>query len=663
MRVGILFKMTAISTVFLIAAFLVLAVTGVRMIRSTSYNTAVIMGEAKLKIDIAYFNERLNQKYGILSLQDGGLVGSRGGGLKYDYRLIDNVASAMGVHATVFVRDGDDYRRIATSIVDSLGQRAVDTYLGEGSAAYGPVHSGRDYIGEAVILGKDYLTVYKPIPAPDRSGDVIGILFIGTEMSQINEYIDQASGDRIRAITIIAAIILTLSLLSTILYYRYMIDKPIRGILGGLKALGAGDLTKYLPITSNDEIGDIERYINITMDNISVQREQLRDALCKANDANRAKSDFLSNMSHEIRTPLNAVIGMVAIGKGAADPERKNYALHNIEEASTHLLGVINDILDMSKIESGKFELSHVEFDFEKTMKRVVNVVRLRIDEKRQKFSVYIDQRIPRRLIGDDQRLAQVITNLLWNAIKFTAEGGSIGISASLFGEEGGYCFIEVKVTDTGIGISLKQQESLFQSFQQAESNTSRKFGGTGLGLSISKNIVEMMDGRIWVESEPGKGSAFIFTVKMERGSEDEEPAQAEEEQTDSIPVFPGRCILLAEDVEINREIVTTMLEPTQVSIDCAENGEAALRMFSENPDKYGMIFMDVQMPEMDGYEATRQIRSLGIPRAKTIPIVAMTANVFQEDIQRCLGAGMNSHLGKPLDFDEVFDKMRECMG
>jgi len=513
-------------------------------------------------------------------------------------------------------------------------------------------------------------------------------------------------------------------------------------------------------------------------------------------NASRAKSDFLSNMSHEIRTPMNAIIGMTNIGKSAADIERKDYSFGKIEDASKHLLGIINDILDMSKIEAGKFELAPVEFDFERVLQRVVNVVNFRVDEKKQKLTVYIDRKIPQFIIGDEQRLAQIITNLLGNAVKFTPEEGSININTYFSGEENGICKIKISVRDTGIGISREQQTKLFQSFQQAESSTARKFGGTGLGLSISKNIVEMMGGEIWIESEIGKGSAFIFTVQMKRGEkqrrvyseqinnwkdvrilvvdDDEyilkdfkgivgrlgavcdtalnadealriveqggeydiyfvdwrmpdidgielikrlrsrthasgEPlmimisavesseiaAEAKEAGVDKFlqkPLFPsaiadiiseylgvtrqlpketevdvngifkGRRILLAEDVEINREIVLALLEPTEIEIDCAVNGDEAVRMFTEAPGKYEIIFMDVQMPEMDGYEATSQIRSLDIPEAKTVPIIAMTANVFREDIEKCLEAGMDDHIGKPLDLNTLFEKLNKYL-
>ena len=229
-----------------------------------------------------------------------------------------------------------------------------------------------------------------------------------------------------------------------------------------------------------------------------------------------------------------------------------------------------------------------------------------------------------------------------------------------MLGEENDVCTIQITVTDTGIGIRPEQQSRLFQPFQQAENDTTRKFGGTGLGLSISKKIVEMMGGEIRVESELEKGSAFSITVRMKRGEGNiREPEQSLDAPPDNIDIFAGHSILLAEDVEMNREIVLTLLESTGLSIDCAENGVEAVRMFSEAPEKYEMIFMDVQMPEMDGYEATRRVRAFDTPGAKTIPIIAMTANVFREDVEKCLEAGMNGHIGKPLDFDEVLRYLR----
>jgi len=393
---------------------------------------------------------------------------------------------------------------------------------------------------------------------------------------------------------------------------------------------------------------------------LDIYNTKLKDALAKVVATNKAKSEFLSNMSHEMRTPMNAIINMTSIAKKTLNIERKNYALEKIEDASTHLLGVINDILDMSKIEANKFELVPVEFDFKKLVKRVVNVINFRIEEKHLKLTVQIDKNIPKILIGDDQRISQVITNLFSNAVKFTPENGSIDFDSQLLKEYNNKCVIQISIKDTGIGIRKEHQKNLFQSFQQAETSTSRIYGGTGLGLSISKSFVEMMGGNIWVESEHNKGSKFIFTMRVARGTENElQPKSQKESLRDD---FKGHKVLLVEDVEINREIVLMLLEPAHLEIDCAVNGIQAVDMFIEEPEKYELIFMDVHMPGMDGYEATRQIRAYEEKLSgahKRVPIIAMTANVFKEDINNCINAGMDDHLGKPLNIDNIMDKLR----
>jgi len=543
--------------------------------------------------------------------------------------------------------------------------------------------------------------------------------------------------------------------------------------------------------TRFEETSQMNEILEMT---VKHRTQQLEEQVVLAEAASKAKSSFLSNMSHEIRTPMNAIIGMTSIGKLTPSIEKKDEALSKIDGASKQLLRIINDILDISKIEADKFDLSHVSFDFEKMLQKVTDIVSLRLDEKRQKFSLNIDRNIPHMLIGDDQRLSQVIINLLSNANKFTPVEGSITLDSRLLSEEGDMCRIEIRVTDTGIGVDEEQKSRLFQSFEQADASTSRQFGGTGLGLAISKRIIELMDGDIVVESEPGKGSKFIFNVLLQTdvakrrildesvnwenirifavddeaevrefftavsenlgigctvaGSGEEavellaednsyniyffdwklpgmdgiELARHVREKTTqknvvivfsaademlmedeareagvnrfySKPLFPslivdvineciaeptkqeeldekagysddfsGHFVLLAEDVEINREIVLALFEPLGLNVDCAENGAEALSLFSESPDKYDIIFMDIQMPGMDGYEAARRIRALDDPKAGAIPIIAMTANVFREDVDKCMEAGMNDHIGKPIDFDTVLEKLREYL-
>jgi len=409
-------------------------------------------------------------------------------------------------------------------------------------------------------------------------------------------------------------------------------------------------------IERNDEFGILAQTIQGMRSRLYSYNNKLIIAKEQAERGSQAKSEFLANMSHEMRTPMNTVIGMSQLAKGTKDVDRIHYCIDKIENASTHLLGVINDILDMSKIESGKFELSNAVFNFRDMISKTVEVLSFRMEEKAQSFELHIDEGIPEFIFSDDQRLTQVIANILSNAVKFTPENGRIELTATLKeAKEERQCILEIAVTDTGIGISDEQKSKLFRSFEQADNGISRRFGGTGLGLAISKKIVEMLGGNIKVESEPGKGSCFSFTLVTNQA---ERPINSGSEsdllEALSSKSLDGLRILLVEDVEINREILMALLENSGIVFTCAENGAMAIEMFEESSDQFDIILMDIQMPELDGYGATRKIRELDNPHAKEIPIIAMTANVFREDVEKCLAAGMNAHLGKPLEIKEV---------
>jgi CheY-like chemotaxis protein len=299
-------------------------------------------------------------------------------------------------------------------------------------------------------------------------------------------------------------------------------------------------------------------------------------------------------------------------------------------------------------------------------LQNAINVINFRIQEKNQNLFVNIGQGIPALIIADGQRLMQVVTNLLTNAVKFTPEGGSITLTAEKTAETEEKCTLRVEVKDTGIGISEEQQKKLFSLFEQADGSISRRFGGTGLGLAISKRMIELMGGRIWVESEIDKGSSFLFEIEAKKGTAEDDKSQsdsagaaaADPGETDSIDgIFEGKTILVAEDVDINREIIAALLESTGVNIDFAVDGEDAVNKFAS--DKYSLILMDVNMPNVDGLEATKRIRSIEESRQeKQTPIIAMTANVFREDVEKCLAAGMNGHLGKPVEIDKVISAL-----
>ena len=472
---------------------------------------------------------------------------------------------------------------------------------------------------------------------------------------------------------------------------------------------------RILELTSFTVKDGMTAEICMDVTELRAMESEMIKAKSEAEMASRAKSEFLSNMSHEMRTPMNAVINMTAIARNSAENERKNWALSKVEEASTYLLGIINDVLDMTKIEANKLELVQIEFDLRNVLQKAVSLIDFRMEEKRHKFSMNVDNNVPFFYSGDDQRLTQVIVNLLSNAVKFTPEDGSISINVSLIGEDDRICWLRFEVADSGIGIAPENHERIFHMFEQAESGTTRKYGGTGLGLVISKHIVELMGGEISVESEPGKGSRFIFTVKLshietdtfpqqpklpthkpgfagQRSSEKsplnagasrdgealgKKPGEKPGEKPGIIPAekegseFAGKRLLLAEDIEINREILICLLDDAGLIIDTAENGKEALDKTVMNHDSYDLVFMDIQMPEMDGLEATRNIRAFEKKLCsasnsdkpfRRLPIIAMTANVFKDDIENCLAAGMDDHVGKPLDIGMVFEKLRKYL-
>ena len=390
-------------------------------------------------------------------------------------------------------------------------------------------------------------------------------------------------------------------------------------------------------------------------------------------ESGRAKSNFLARMSHEMRTPLNAIIGMSTIAQTSDDPERVAHCLTKINEASIHLLGMINDVLDMAKIEAGKLMLTHAEFNFAQMLKKVIEINRFTLDAKKQILNLHLDPGLPETIVSDEQRLAQVLDNFLSNAIKFTPPEGTIDLSVKKLNEDNKTCTLEMKVTDSGIGISDEELKKIFTLFEQADGGMARKYGGTGLGLPISASIVHLLGGNIHLDSQPGKGSSFSFKITVdlgERKSMEDNSLQGETAgEQDQRPDFSGHTILLVEDVEINREIVISLLEDTGIIIDCAENGLQAVELYKAAPEKYGVIFMDIHMPEMDGYEATRQIRALeqerlgpDLEKDRQIPIIAMTANVFKDDVEKCLAAGMTYHLGKPIEFDGLMNQLNKFL-
>ena len=386
--------------------------------------------------------------------------------------------------------------------------------------------------------------------------------------------------------------------------------------------------------------------IRRTFDRIQ-ENEQLEVKLSAAEEASKAKSFFLSNMSHDIRTPLNAIIGYTTLAKrdGVTHEEKSEY-IDKIEKAGHQLLDIVNDVLDMSRIESGKLSLEPTRVNLENCVQEAGDLVRTQLEAKKIELSVSCSVS-HKWVLCDKVMLDRALTNLLCNAGKFTEENGSVSLRLTELTKDDETVSYEIRIKDTGIGMSQEFVERLFIPFERERTSTVSKIQGTGLGMAITKSIIDMMGGSITVQTEKDKGTEFIITVTFPLEEPKEEICSNEEADIS----FVGMRALLVEDNMINMEIAQMLLEQAGFLVETAENGRIALEMASvSEPGYYDVILMDIQMPVMDGYLATQAIRKLPDTRIADIPIIAMTANVFQEDIKKAEEVGMNGHIAKPLD-------------
>ena len=412
------------------------------------------------------------------------------------------------------------------------------------------------------------------------------------------------------------------------------------------KKVGSGEAATLFRVRRKDEVGTLAAALLGMVDN-------LRQMVNVAEQATQAKSDFLARMSHEVRTPMNVIIGMTQVALQHSPEEQQRGYLNKIKGAAENLLGIINDILDFSKIEAGKMSLEEKPFRLSEMLRSLDALLEARARDKGLALHISQDEQVPDVLMGDSLRLSQICVNLCSNALKFT-EAGEISLRVALKKDSGDSATLLFITKDSGIGMTPDQQTGIFEAFAQADGSTTRRYGGTGLGLAICQLLVTLMGGKIWVESEPGKGSSFYFTVNLKKADAELLPAGSSNELFIPRHNLGGSAVLLVEDNPLNQEIATEFLSAMGISPAIAANGAEAVDMAAKG--NFDLILMDIQMPVMGGLEAARLIREQealnGVP--KGVPIIAMTANAMSGDREKSLEAGMNDHLTKPIDMAEL---------